>query len=379
MIRIVHQRRDSLLLCVKLLIACIVIGPYSRIVRAATPNVHQLQAKAERGFVNQEIELAEAYFTGNGVEHDAKLAAYWFQKAAESGDPESQNLVGSLYEVGLGVPADAARAMHWYQLSAASGLSDADVNLGVMYALGVGVKKDALMAAQYFEKAVQRGNGTGATYLGTLYYSGIGVKEDKVAAEHWYVIGQKMHDPISTYNLGALYSTAPDHPHDFLKAVRFLRQSADAKYVPAMYSLALLVIQHPELAKSRQQVQDLLEFTANAGYWKSSVLRGIVARDGNGVPVDTKMAYYHFRVAILQGGAAAENLIGHDAHKLATMLGTEQSQALESEASSWFQQHKLTPAFVHIKGQRDKIFSDPTGRDPVGALNAGLLLSNPSS
>jgi uncharacterized protein len=379
MIRIVHQRRHSLSLCIRLLIACIVIGPYSRIVRAATPNVHQLQAKAERGFVNQEIELAEAYFTGNGVEHDVKLAAYWYQKAAESGDPESQNLVGSLYEVGLGVPVDAARALHWYQLSAASGLSDAAVNLGVIYELGLGVKKDVLVAAQYFEKAVQRGNGTGATYLGTLYYSGIGVKEDKVAAEHWYVIGQKMHDPISAYNLGALYLTAPDHPHDISKGVRFLRQSAAAKYVPAMYSLALLVIQHTELAKSRQEAQDLLELTANAGYWKSSVVQGIVARDGKGVSVDSKAAYYHFRVAILQGGEVAENLIGHDARKLATMLGTEQSQALESEATSWFQQHRLTPAFVHIKGQRDKIFSDPTGRDPAAVLNAALPLSNPSS
>lgn len=379
MIRIVHNRPHTLSLCFRLLMACIVVASYSRIVRASAPDVHQLQAKAAKGFVNQEIELAAAYFTGNGVEHDAKLAAYWYQKAAESGNPESQNLLGSLYEVGLGVRADPARALHWYQLSAASGLSDAAVNLGVIYALGLGVKKDVSVAAGYFEKAVQKGNGTGATYLGTLYYTGNGLTLDKVAAEHWYLIGHKMHDPISTYNLGALYSTAPDHPHDLAIAVRFLRQAAEVKYVPAMHSLALLVIQHPELAKSRHEAQDLLEFAANAGYWKSSVLRGIVARDGNGVAADSKAAYYHFRVAILQGGAAAENLIGRDARKLSTMLGKEQSQVLESEASAWFQQHQFTPALVHIKGQRDKFFSDPTGGDPAGVLNAGLPVANPSS
>ena len=67
----------------------------------AARDVHQLQAKAERGFVKEEVELASAYFNGDGVAQDAKLAAYWYQKAAESGNPEAQNLVGYFYEVGL--------------------------------------------------------------------------------------------------------------------------------------------------------------------------------------------------------------------------------------------------------------------------------------
>jgi TPR repeat protein len=94
-----------------------VIAFSSRIVYASTPNVNELQVKAQKGFVNQEIELAQAYFMGDGVAHDQKLAAYWYQKAAESGNPEAQNLVGYFYEMGLGVPVDAARAFHWYQLS----------------------------------------------------------------------------------------------------------------------------------------------------------------------------------------------------------------------------------------------------------------------
>ena len=36
------------------------------------------------------------------------------------------------------------------------------------------------------------------------------------------------------------------------------------------------------------------------------MLLGILARDGNGVPKDSKAAYYHFRVACLQGGDEAE-------------------------------------------------------------------------
>ena len=376
MIRNVLKRPRSLSLC--LLMPCMVIAFSSRIVYASTPNVNELQVKAQKGFVNQEIELAQAYFMGDGVAHDQKLAAYWYQKAAESGNPEAQNLVGYFYEMGLGVPVDAARAFHWYQLSAASGLSDATLNLGVLYVSGVGVKKDVAAAAHYFEEAARKGNGTGATYLGTLYHVGIGVNQDKVAAEHWYAIGDKMHDPISAYDLGTLYSTAPDHPHDFSKAARFLRQSTEARYLPAIHSLALLLIHHPELAKSQHEALDLLETAANAGYWKSSILLGISARDGIGIPVDNKAAYYHFRVAILQGGAAAQALVTGDTFKISNLLGPEQAQALDSETNLWFQQHPPTPAFVRVKGNR-KFFSEPAHTGPADILNASLPQTDPLS
>jgi TPR repeat protein len=245
---------------------------------AATENVHKLQVKAERGFVKEEVELASAYFTGDGVVQDARLAAYRYQKAAESGNPEAQNQVGYFYEAGLGVPADPARALHWYQLSAASGSPDATLNLGVLYVLGLGVEKNVPVAEQYFQEAARKGNGTGATYMGTLNYFGIGVQQDKAAAEHWYTIGQKLHDPMSAYNLGTLYSTVPDHPHDLSKAAGYLRQFVEGGYVPAMHSLAVLLIHHPELARSPDEAVHLLEFAANVGYWRSSLVLGVLVR-----------------------------------------------------------------------------------------------------
>src|SRR5580698_7331495 len=42
---------------------------------ATISNISQLEAAAKSGYVPQEIELAAAYFTGNGVPQDAKQAA----------------------------------------------------------------------------------------------------------------------------------------------------------------------------------------------------------------------------------------------------------------------------------------------------------------
>src|ERR1017187_1417164 len=90
-------------LAAKLLVVCVIVDYYPHTGHASVPDVQQLQVKAQKGFVAQQIELAEAYFTGEGVAQDAKQAAYWFQKAAEAGNPEAQNLVGYLYEAGVGV------------------------------------------------------------------------------------------------------------------------------------------------------------------------------------------------------------------------------------------------------------------------------------
>ena len=228
-------------------------------VGATVTNVSQLEEAAKKGYVPQQIELAAAYFTGNGVTRDAKQAAYWYQKAAESGDPEAQKEIGFFYQAGIGVPTDPAKAMHWYQLAAASGLVSAKVNLGVMYVWGIGVPKNEVLAVQLFQEAAGKGSGTGASYLGDLYYFGIGVQQDKTAAEKWYEVGLKLHDAVAEYNLGSIFSVEPEHPHDLRKAVTYLRQSVAGGYVPAMYSLGLLLVNNSELTKSPQEAVSQLE------------------------------------------------------------------------------------------------------------------------
>jgi hypothetical protein len=99
---------------------------------AAGTKFNDLQVSARKGLVAQEKELATAYLTGNGVSPDVRMAAYWYQRAAESGDPAAQNELGLLYQGGVGVPADPKRAIHWFQLAAASGFIEAKVKFQKM-------------------------------------------------------------------------------------------------------------------------------------------------------------------------------------------------------------------------------------------------------
>jgi TPR repeat protein len=333
-----------------LTLACALSTAMPAYAEPAAADLTDIRAHAEQGSIRDEIALAGHYFTGNGVAQDPKMAAFWYEKAAGHGNPEAQNEIGYFYQAGIGVPSDPKRALHWYQLAAASGLTTAKVNLAVAYLRGLGVHKDEELAVRLLMQAYQAGSGPAATYLGHLYLFGMGVKQDKAAAEHWFESGLKLHDPMAAFDLGSFYSVYPDHPQDLPRAVELLRQAADAGYVPAMHSLGLLGINHPELKQNLEQSRILLEAAADAGSWKSSIVLGILARDGRGVPVDEKDAYFHFRVAVLQGGAEADKYIKKSMEAVAEKIGDQQCRTASSAAKAWFDHHPLALVYVYKEG-----------------------------
>jgi TPR repeat protein len=311
-----------------------------------TQKISQLKAGAERGLVQQEIELGRAYFIGDGVPQDAAEAAHWYERAAEAGHTGAQNEIGYFYEAGIGVPVNMERSAHWFQLAAASGSAQGSMNLGVAYLNGRGVPKNDAMAVTFITEAYRRGSGIAASYLGDMYYFGIGEPQNRATAEAWYEAGLKRHDAMAAYRLGSLYSVAEDHVHDYRKAAGLLRTSAEGGYVLAMHSLGFLLVNYPKLAKSPHEAQPWLEEAANAGNWRSSIVLGILFRDGKGVPADNKAAYFHFLVATLQGGPQAQAIVANDLKIIGGKLSTGDQAELTSNADTWAQQHSHTLLYI---------------------------------
>ena len=316
----------------------------------------KLQAEARRGVVAAETELAHHYLRGDGVAQDTGLAAHWYEKAAQSGNVNAQNWIGYLYQTGTGVLVDLSRALHWYQLAAASGSSDGKLNLGVLYLKGLDVRQDIPFAMQLFEEGARKGGGAAACFLGDIYYFGLTGTRDLPTAEKWFQMGAKLHDPMAAYHLGEFFSVTPDHLHDFRKAADLLRRSAESGYVPAIHSLGLLLLKHPEIKQAEHESLTLLEAAANAGEWRSSALLGILARDGKGVPVDKKSAIYHFQIAVLQGGDEAEHLLRHDINLLSGPLDEDERVATTSAARAWYMRHPSGQIFAVGNRSETKYF-----------------------
>lgn len=322
---------------------------------ASSPDISRLQADAERGFIKQEIELGAAYFTGQGVNRDEKRAAYWYEKAANAGDPAAQLEIGTFYQTGVGVQRDPVQAVRWFQRSAAGGLVSAKVNLGAAYLLGNGVRKDPVLAEQLFREAYAKKDGHAACNLGDMYYYGMAVQRDESAAEHWYEAGAKLHDPQAEFHLANLLWERHRDPAEVRRAVNLYRQSSHEGLVAAKHQLAVVVLKLPELAISKQEAPALLKESAQAGEWRSSMALGFLSRDGKaGMPLDLKEAYYHYRLAVLQGGNEARKLVSNDLDAIAGKLGAEQAAAIDTEATDWFRAHHNVQRFIHPEGSKPK-------------------------
>lgn len=66
---------------------------------------------------NAQYNLARLYLEGTGVEKDSRLAARWFNLAAEKGHHASQALLGHLLINGQGVPRQRAKGLMWLTLA----------------------------------------------------------------------------------------------------------------------------------------------------------------------------------------------------------------------------------------------------------------------
>ena len=350
----------------------------SQTAHAVNPDIPRIQTGAERGSIQQQIELAAAYLAGHGVPRDEKQAAYWYEKAANAGDPGAQQQIGYFYQAGIGVERDPARAAQWFERAVAGGLISAKVNLGVAYVWGLGVRKDPALAAQLFREAAEKGSGMGACYMGILYYFGQGIPKDQSKAVHWFELGAKLNNTPAKFNLALILSGEPDGASQG-RAVRLLRESASAGEVAAKHQLGLELINRPTLAHAPNEALMLLEEAASDGFWKSSLVLGILSRDGREMAKDSKTAYYHFRVATLQGGEKAATLAANDLRALSLQLGQAQIQAIDQKANAWAQKHNRLLEFVNMQNENAKMFPAYALQAPAMDIHAGLLIGSPDA
>jgi localization factor PodJL len=132
-----------------------------------------------------QYEMGARLAEGRGAARDAKAAARWFEKAAETGLAPAQYRLASMYEKGVGVERDYGRARVWYERAAESGNARAMHNFAVLLAEGGDGKPDYAAAADWFRRAAEYGVRDSQFNLAILYARGLGVSRDLAQAYAW--------------------------------------------------------------------------------------------------------------------------------------------------------------------------------------------------
>lgn len=109
------------------------------------------------GFGSSPSKLGVRYLLGRGVPQNDQKAFYYFNQAAEAGDPLAQNEVAYLYAAGKGTPRNYPKALFWYEKAANHGLASAAYNLGLMYLHGLGTPANKAKATEWFKVSAAKG------------------------------------------------------------------------------------------------------------------------------------------------------------------------------------------------------------------------------
>lgn len=145
----------------------------------------RIKPLAEKGNVEAEISLAEAYFYGRGTPTNRPEAVRWYTKAANAGDPSAQASLGLCAFHGWGCGKDRRIAVEWYLKAAKAGNPGAMNDLAYCYLHGFGTEKDVSKGFDWAMKAAERGHHPSQTMVAECYLDGIGVEKNVERAETW--------------------------------------------------------------------------------------------------------------------------------------------------------------------------------------------------
>lgn len=113
------------------------------------------------------VSLEDLFIQGKEAfaSHNYDEAARIFQKVANQGNADAQNLLGICYKGGLGVAKDINKAEYWFRKAAEQGHANAQYCLGISYEKGIGVNRDHTKALNWLKKAADNGSTDAINYL----------------------------------------------------------------------------------------------------------------------------------------------------------------------------------------------------------------------
>lgn len=145
-----------------------------------------LSALAENGHAPSQFRLGTLYRLGLGVPRNARLAVYWFDKAARQDDVGGQYWLAESYRRGEGVPVAPELAFDWFHRLAERGYAPAQYQVALAYAEGRGGVRDEAAAIVWLQRASAGGYTDAARRLAQAYRNGeLGLPRDPEQAAVW--------------------------------------------------------------------------------------------------------------------------------------------------------------------------------------------------
>lgn len=135
----------------------------------------------------EKYELGEAHGTGINAAKDLKLAAQFYELAANDGYAAAAYKLGCCYEDGKGVQIDSYQALELYKYAAKKNYAQAQNKLGDFHRVGKAMWfSHPDQAVDWYTKAANQGDKDALYNLGCCYEYGVGVTTNTAKAFVYY-------------------------------------------------------------------------------------------------------------------------------------------------------------------------------------------------
>jgi len=200
-------------------------------------------AMAEEGYMSAQRTLAWRYMQGRVVERDEEKANYWFRKAAEQGDTESQVLFADRawwlrLEDNLEI-ISADEAIKWYRCAAERGDPDALQRLARLYVEGRYTGKNYKEALKCYRRLAEWHMSWDERNLGLIYYEGKITDADYTEALKWFRKAAEFEmpdggDPLAELMIGMCYYNGNGVEQDYQEALKHFRNLEERYIYPGI-------------------------------------------------------------------------------------------------------------------------------------------------
>ena len=200
----------------------------------------ELAPLAVGGDPEAQFYVAKMHYFGFGIPKDLDMAFVRYTDSAEQGYMKAQHNLGLMYIDGLSTDTNPELGYEWIAKAAAQGLALSQFMMGVALTMeGSPLKQDITRGLEYYKAAALQNYPAAFTQLGEHF----GFREhDYVQAGEYFDKGAALGDPQAMHRLSYIYMGGTLRTQDKEKAHNLLKTSAEKKYLPSYYDLAMSYI-----------------------------------------------------------------------------------------------------------------------------------------
>lgn len=199
--------------------------------------------KAQLGDAAAQTLVAEIFSQGLGVAKNTKDAAFWYEQAANGGNPSAMFKYALILMDGRDVPRDRKRSEEMMKKAADSGNALAQFNYGQLLVADMPGPKGLKAAQPYYEKSAEQGIADAQYALSQIYLNVDGIDEAKrETARQWLTRAAKAGYDTAQLDLAIWLVDGVGGDRNLEEGFKWMRRAAERGNVVAQNKLAHLYI-----------------------------------------------------------------------------------------------------------------------------------------